>query len=150
MSEFKEFEALANTVGDAIAVCDADGKIIYWNRAAERIFGFAREEALGNSLDIIIPERMRERHWDGYRKTMETGQTRYGTDVLRVPATGKDGKPLSIAFTVALLHGPDGRVSAIASIMRDETERFNHDRALRKRVQELEALLRAKETPAAT
>jgi PAS domain S-box-containing protein len=148
MSEFKEFEALVNAVGDAVAVCDADGKIIFWNGAAERIFGFTQAEALGSSLDIIIPERMRERHWDGYHKTMETGQTRYGNDVLRVPAIGKGGKPLSIAFTVALLYGLDGKVAAIASIIRDETERFNQDRTLRKRLHELEALLRDKEASA--
>jgi hypothetical protein len=53
--------------------------------AAERIFGFAKAEALGRSLDLIIPERFRARHWDGYRKTMATGSTRYATDILRVP-----------------------------------------------------------------
>ena len=145
MSEFTEFEALVNTVGDAVVVCDALGKITFWNCAAERMFGFARAEALGSSLDIIVPERMRERHWDGYHKTMETGHTKYGNDVLRVPAMGKGGKMLSIAFTVAMLYGPDGKVVAIASVMRDETDRFNQDRALRKRLQELETLLRAKE-----
>ena len=145
MSEFTEFEALVNTVGDAVVVCDALGKITFWNGAAERMFGFAREEAVGSSLDIIVPERMRERHWDGYHKTMETGHTKYGNDVLRVPAMGKGGKLLSIAFTVAMLFGPDGKVVAIASVMRDETDRFNQDRALRKRLQELETLLRAKE-----
>jgi PAS domain S-box-containing protein len=145
MSEFTEFEALVNTVGDAVVVCDALGKITFWNGAAERMFGFARAEAVGSSLDIIVPERMRERHWDGYNKTMETGHTKYGNDVLRVPAMGKGGKLLSIAFTVAMLFGPDGKVVAIASVMRDETDRFNQDRALRKRLQELETLLRAKE-----
>ncbi len=148
MSQFTEFDALVHSVGDAVVVCDAAGKIIFWNGAAERMFGFTQAEALGNSLDIIIPERMRGRHWDGYHKSMETGETKYGNDVLRVPAIGKAGKTLSIAFTVAMLHGPDGKVAAIASVMRDETERFNQDRALRKRVQELEAQLRAKEASA--
>ena len=147
MSEFSEFEALVNNVGDAVVVSGADGKITFWNGGAERLFGFPRAEALGSSLDIIIPERMRQRHWDGYHKTMETGHTKYGSDVLRVPAIGKGGKPLSIAFTVAMLYGADGKVAAIASVMRDETERFNQDRALRKRLQELETLLRAKEAP---
>jgi PAS domain S-box-containing protein len=148
MTEFKEFEALVNAVGDAVAVCDADGKIIFWNSAAERIFGFTRAEAIGSSLDLIVPERMRERHWDGYHKSMETGQTKYGHDVLRVPAIGKGGKALSIAFTVAMLYGPNGKVAAIASIMRDETDRFSQDRALRKRVHELESLLRDMEASA--
>jgi PAS domain S-box-containing protein len=145
MSEFTEFQALVNNIGDAVAVCDASGRITFWNGAAERMFGFTQEEAVGSSLDIIIPERMRQRHWDGYHKTMETGHTKYGNDVLRVPAIGKGGKSLSIAFTVAMLYGPDGKVVAIASVMRDETDRFNQDRALRKRLQELETLVRAKE-----
>ena len=80
-----------------------------WNPAAERLFGFTSAEALGNSLDLIIPERLRERHWAGYRKTMATGETRYAHDVLRVPAVHKDGRALSIAFTVGLLYGPQRR-----------------------------------------
>jgi PAS domain S-box-containing protein len=131
--------ALVAAAGDAVVVCDAGGAITLWNPAAERLFGYAEVEALGRSLDIIIPERLRKRHWDGYAKTMETGVTRYGHEVLRVPAIGKDGRALSIAFTVALLKGADGKVEAIVSIIREETRRFEEDRALRKRVAELEA-----------
>lgn len=143
-----DFEAMANAIGDAIVVCNAEGRITYWNAAATRIFGFTAEDALGASLDIIIPERMRKRHWDGYHASMRTGTTRYGNDVLRVPAVGKAGKQISIAFTVAMLYGADGRVNAIASVMRDETERFESDRALRKRVSELEARLKGSMNPA--
>ena len=103
------------------------------------MFGHTPEEALGQSLDLIIPDRLRARHWEGYHQTMATGITRYGTDVLRVPAVDKAGRAMSIAFTVAMLHSPDGKVSAIASIIRDETARFSEDRALRKRLAELEA-----------
>jgi PAS domain S-box-containing protein len=103
------------------------------------MFGFTSADALGQPLDIIIPERQRQRHWDGYNKTMETGITRYGNDVLRVPALRKDGSTLSIAFTVALLHTPEGKVSAIVAIMRDESARFAEERALRKRLTELES-----------
>jgi PAS domain S-box-containing protein len=120
-------------------VCDARGAITLWNPAAERMFGYTEEEALGQPLDIIIPQRLRKRHWDGYFKTMETGVTRYGHDVLRVPAVDKDGRALSIAFTVALLEGADGKVEAIVAIIRDETRRFEEDRALRRRLAELEA-----------
>lgn len=134
-----DFEAMAHAIGDAIVVCDAAGLITFWNAGATRIFGFTRDEALGASLDIIIPDRMRKRHWDGYHKSMETGTTRYGNDVLRVPAINKAGDQISISFTVAMLHGPDGKVNAIASVMRDETARFNHDRALRKRLTDLES-----------
>lgn len=134
-----DLNQLVANVGDAIVVSDAKGAIVLWNPAAERMFGFTESEALGNSLDLIIPERQRQRHWDGYKKTMETGQTRYGNDVLRVPALHKDGHTLSIAFTVALLRSGDNTPVAIVAIMRDETSRFTEERNLRKRLAELEA-----------
>lgn len=70
---------------------------------------------------------------------MRTGRTRYGAEVLRVPAVHKDGRPLSIAFTVTLLFAPDGKVQAIAAIIRDETRRWKDERALGQRLAELEA-----------
>ena len=82
---------------------------------------------------------MRQRYWDGYHKTMQTGQTRYGHDVLLVPAVHKDGRAMSISFTVALLYSADKKITGIASVIRDETSKFNEDRALRKRLAELEA-----------
>lgn len=134
-----DFKQLVEAVGDAIVVCDANGAITFWNPAAERLFGFAEHEALGRSLDLIIPEKQRQRHWDGYNKTMQTGQTRYGNDVLRVPALHKDGRTLSIAFTVAMLFSAEKTVTAIIAIIRDDTARFNEERVLRKRLAELEA-----------
>ncbi len=134
-----DFKQLVEAVGDAIVVCDANGAITFWNPAAERLFGFAEKEALGQSLDLIIPERLRQRHWDGYNKTMQTGQTRYGNDVLRVPALHKYGHTLSIAFTVAMLFSAEKTVTAIIAIIRDDTARFNEERVLRKRLAELEA-----------
>ena len=139
MSAGIDLEALVAALGDAIVVSGADGKITLWNAAAERIFGYTRAEALGESLDLIIPQRLRQRHWDGYDKTMASGITKYGTDVLRVPAVDKQGRSLSIAFSVALLHGTDGKVASIAAVIRDETSRFNDERALKKRLAELEA-----------
>jgi PAS domain S-box-containing protein len=128
----------AAAAGDAIVAADPEGRIIFWNPAAERIFGYVKSEAIGRSLDLVIPERFRERHWAGYRDVMASGQTRYGTQVLRVPALHKDGRPLSIAFTVALLFSAEGRVETIAAIVRDETSRWNEERALRRRLAELE------------
>ena len=136
-----DLKLLVEAIGDAIVISDAKGAITLWNPAAERMFGFTQEDALGRSLDLIIPERQRQRHWDGYQKTMDTGITRYGNDVLRVPAVHKDGHTLSIAFTVALLHTPDNKVAAIVAVIRDESSRFAEDRALRKRLAELEAKL---------
>jgi len=131
-------ERLVDNIGDAIVVADASGAITLWNPAAERLFGFTPAEALGNSLDLIIPERLRERHWAGYKKTMASGETRYAHDVLRVPAVHKDGRALSIAFTVGLLHGPQGEVTAIAAVIRDETQSFAEKKSLLKRLAECE------------
>jgi len=135
---------LIAAIGDAVVVCDAAGHITAWNPAAERIFGFTQAEALGQSMDIFIPERLRKRHWEGCNETMRTGITKYGTDVLRVPAIDKQGRALSIAFTVALFAGPDGKPNAIAAVIRDESVRFTEERALRKRLAELEAQLAAR------
>lgn len=139
MSTDIDFNQFVSALGDGVIVCNAAGDIIVWNAAATRIFGFTEEDAMGKSLDLIIPERQRQRHWDGYHKTMATGETRYGTDLLRVPALHKDGKQLSIAFTVAMLHAADGAVSAIVAIVRDETARWSEERALKAKVAQYEA-----------
>ena len=134
---------LVAAIGDAVIASDAQGTIVLWNGGAERMFGHSEAEALGQPLDIIIPDRLRRRHQEGYDKSMATGTTRYGNDLLRVPATHKDGRAMSIAFTVAMLFAPDGKVSSIVAVIRDETTRFNDERALKKRVVELEAQLKA-------
>jgi PAS domain S-box-containing protein len=133
-----DYQQLVEVIGDAVVVADTSGAINLWNPAAERLFGFTQAEALGNSLDLIIPERLRERHWAGYRKTMASGQTRYAYDVLRVPAVHKDGRTVSIAFTVGLLYGPQQEVTGIVAVIRDETTRYTEERNLRKRIAELE------------
>ena len=132
-----DLPAFVQAAADAIIAAGADGRIVFWNPAATRIFGFTETEALGQSLDLIIPERFRARHWEGYRQVMETGKTKYAADVLRVPATAKDGRALSIAFTVTLLDAGDrGRI--ITAIVRDETTRWNEERELKRRLAELE------------
>jgi len=132
-------EQFVRAAGDAIIAAGADGSIVLWNPAAERMFGYTESEALGRSLDLIIPERFRQRHWDGYRQVMHTGHTKYGVDVLRVPAIHKDGRTLSIAFTVALLSAPGAGGRLIVAIVRDETSRWNEERELRRRLAEHEA-----------
>ncbi len=118
---------------DAIIYAGSDGAIRFWNEGAERLFGFTEAEALGQSLDIIIPERLRERHWAGYDDTMRTGQSRYGAgDILSVPALHKDGRRLSVEFTVAMLKADDGTVEGIAAVLRDNTARFDEMKRLRK------------------
>jgi PAS domain S-box-containing protein len=138
-----DFAAIVAASGDAVVVSDPDGAITVWSPAAERIFGFSEAEALGQTLDLITPERHRRRHWQGYAETMRTGVTRYGAEVLRVPALHKEGRPLSIAFTVGLVRDGAGAISGIVAVIRDDTARWDEDRRLRRRLAELEAELAA-------
>jgi PAS domain S-box-containing protein len=137
MDQSIDLESFIKAAGDAIIAVGKDGKIILWNPAAQRVFGFTAADALGQSLDLIIPERFRERHWNGFHQVMLTGQTRYGADVLRVPALHKDGRALSIAFTVALVDSNNDSRTIVA-IVRDETQRWNEERELRRRLAEFE------------
>jgi len=140
------YERIIRAAADAIVLAGADGKVTLWNPGAERMFGFTEKEALGQSLDLIIPEKYRERHWAGFHEVMRTGKTHYGDQVLRVPALRKDGSRFSIAFTVGLLKRTDGQVEAIFAVMRDDTEAFNTQKALRDRVKELEQALEGTKT----
>ena len=132
------FAELVHNMGDAVVISDAKGVITYWNPAAERIFGFSEAEALGSTLDLIIPERLRQRHNEGYEHSMQTGTTRYGDKLLTVPALHKSGKSLSIAFTVSMIFDANHQASAVAAVIRDDTERFAEQRVLKKRITELE------------
>lgn len=126
---------LLDSAADAVVASDADGAIVAWNAGAERIFGFTEQEALGQSLDIIIPEPFRARHWQGYRETVASGQSRYGAgDMLAVPGLRKDGKRISLEFTIVLLKNPEGRVAGMVATIRDITARFEELKALRKQV----------------
>jgi PAS domain S-box-containing protein len=124
---------------DAILAADREGRIRLWNRGAEEMFGFTADEVLGKSMDFIIPERQRQRHWDGWNRVMETGVTRYGKDVLAVPALRKDGTTISIEFTIQLLRDEGGQIWGPVAIIRDVTARFKRDKELRARLKELEA-----------
>ena len=124
---------------EAIILADREGVIRLWNSGAEAMFGYGAEEAVGQTLDLIIPERLRARHWAGYRKSMATGTTRYARQVLAVPAIRKDGASISVEFTIALLHEPTGALLGPAAIIRDITARWEEERALKKRLAALEA-----------
>jgi PAS domain S-box-containing protein len=123
---------------EAIVVTDPAGIIRLWNDGAARMFGYPVDEAMGQNLDIIIPEKLRDRHWKGYFQTMATGYTRYGDKLLSVPASHRDGQRLSIEFSVALLRDDAGQIVGISAIMREVSERRNAERALRAKITELE------------
>lgn len=131
-------QAIVGSSPDAIVFADLEGTIRGWNAAAERMFGYGASEAIGRSLDIIIPENLRARHWAGYREVMRTGITRYGTELLAVPALRKDGSRLSLEFAVALVRAPGGELAGIVATLRDVTERWRRDKELRERLARLE------------
>lgn len=128
--------SLVHRLADAVLIADRDGTIVYWNDAAERLFGWSAAEAVGRNLDLIIPERQRARHWDGYRHVIETGVTRYGDRLLEVPALHRDGRRLSIAFTITVLTDPEGGVSRLVAVVRDDTVRWQERRQLRAKLAE--------------
>lgn len=130
--------AVLESAAEAIVYSDRDGVIRFWNAGAERIFGFTAAEALGQSLDIIIPEKQRKVHWEGYDAVMASGRSRYGSgDLLSVPALAKDGRRISVEFTIVPLTGADGTMLGMAAILRDVTKRFDELKALRRQVADL-------------
>jgi PAS domain S-box-containing protein len=133
-------DSILAAAADAVVATDREGVIRIWSPGAERIFGHRLEEALGRSLDLIIPERLRPAHWEGWRRVMETGESRYAHgDLLSVPGIRKDGQRVSIEFTIVPLKNADGRLTGMAAVMRDVTKRFEETKALRKKLAEATA-----------
>lgn len=126
---------LIGSMSEGVVLADRAGVIQWWNGGAEKMFGYTSAEAIGQSLDLIIPDNLRARHWEGYARTMETGESRYGPgDLLSVPAIRKDGSRLSVAFTIVPFRDPAEHITAIAAVMRDVTAQFDEMRNLRKRL----------------
>ena len=146
MNDFPSHESLCESIVEqspiAIIVGDREGMVRLWNASAQTMFGWSAEEVLGKSMDMIIPEKHRPRHWEGYDRVMGTGVTKYGSSVLAVPALTKDGRRISIEFNVVLLKDAEGRVLGIAASMQDVTARWERDKTLRARLAELEAKLK--------
>lgn len=130
-------QAVVTESAEAIVVTDGDGVIRLWNGGATRMFGYPAAEALGQSLDLIIPPKLRGRHWEGYRQTMATGITRYADALLAVPAAHRDGHRLSIEFSVALLRDAAGEVAGVSAIMREVSARREEERTLRAELADL-------------
>jgi PAS domain S-box len=136
-------QRIVESAGDAVIFADREGIIRFWNRAAEGIFGYTEEEALGQSLDLIVPERQRQRHWEGWDKVMASGVTKYGRDPLAVPAMRKDGSRISIEFNVVLVRADSGELAGVAAMVQDVTARWQKQKEMNARLAALEA--RAKE-----
>jgi PAS domain S-box-containing protein len=123
----------------AILFADREGKIRLWNSGAETMFGYTEKEALGQSLDLIVPERQRARHWEGWVKVMATGVTKYGRDPLAVPAMRKDGSRISIEFNVVLVRADSGDLAGVAAMVQDVTARWQKQKEVNTRLAALEA-----------
>jgi PAS domain S-box-containing protein len=142
LEEARLFQQIVSEANDAIIMADRAGIIRLWNKGAEIIFGFSPAEALGQSLHLIIPETLRERHDHGYREVMESGRSRYATELLAVPAIKKDGTRISVEFTMIVIRDNQNKILGAAAIIRDVTARWEKDRALQRRLADLEAQLR--------
>jgi PAS domain S-box-containing protein len=130
-------EAILSAAADAVVAADHDGIIRVWNPGAERIFGHRASEALGQSLDLIIPERLRARHWEGFHRVMATGESHYGAgDLLSVPGLRKDGQRISLEFTIVPLKDEQGQMQGIAAVMCEVTSRFEEIRSLKQKLAE--------------
>jgi PAS domain S-box-containing protein len=136
------YRQIVNFSQDGMLFADREGIIRLWNKGAETIFGYSAREALGHSLDLIIPEKLRDRHWEGYYRVMDTGETRYGNELLKVPALRKDGKRLSIEFSILLVRDPQNEIVGSAAVMRDVTERWKKEKALNEKLKSLENRLK--------
>jgi PAS domain S-box-containing protein len=134
------YQWIVERAPDAVVFSDQDGIIRVWNTGAEAIFGFSAEEAVGETLDIIVPEKMRERHWEGYFRVMKTGETKYGKDLLAVPGICKDGSRVSLEFSVALIRDEDGVLLGVSAVIRDVSARWLKEREMKERLSALEAV----------
>lgn len=132
------YKQVVDFAQDGILFADRDGNIRVWNSGAETIFGYTSEEAIGKSLDLIVPKKLRDRHWEGYNRVMDTGESRYGNELLKVPAIHKDGKRISVEFTIILIRGHRNEILGSAAIIRDITERWQHEKELKERLKFLE------------
>ena len=135
------YRQIVDFAQDGILFADRDGIIRLWNLGAETIFGYTAQEALGQNLDLIVPEKLRERHWEGYHRVMETGESRYGKELLKVPASHKNGKRISVEFTIILVRNRQNEILGSATIMRDVTERWQKEKALNEKLKSLESQL---------
>jgi PAS domain S-box-containing protein len=129
MTEDALCRAIVEGTHEAVIYADREGRVRLWNPGAEAMFGHGAEEIIGQTMDPIIPEKLRARHWEGYRHVMKTGVTRYGSELLAVPALRKDGTRISIEFTVVLIRGEDGELAGIAALIRDVTARWQREKA---------------------
>jgi PAS domain S-box-containing protein len=119
---------------DAIIFADRDGRVRLWNAGAEAMFGYRAAAMEGRNLDLIIPEALRDRHNEGYRRAVAAGTSKYATELLAVPGLRKDGTRLSLEFTLTLIKDERGEVLGAAAIIRDVTARWQREQEMKQRL----------------
>lgn len=133
------YKAIVEQLPDAIVVADRAGLILVWNRAAESLFGFPATEAIGHSLDIVIPERFRAAHWDGFHRAVANGRTCLGSRVRTTRSMHKLGHKLYVDLSFGLVIDATGAVAGSMAVARDCTARYEAEKTLKNRLAELEA-----------
>jgi PAS domain S-box-containing protein len=133
--------ALVEQSPDGVIFADREGAIRVWNAAAVRMFGFTEEEALGQRLDIIVPERFREAHWRGFERALAEGKTKSAGGALPTRSHRADGTPIVVELGFSVVLDPHGNALGALATAREITARYESERADRKRLKELEAAL---------
>jgi PAS domain S-box-containing protein len=110
---------------------DLEGVIRTWNAAAADLWGHSREEAIGQTLDLIIPERFRDQHWTGYDRALGDKATKYKGQALITRSEKKDGSTMYVELTFAIVLDDAGAAVGALACARDATERFERERAQR-------------------
>jgi PAS domain S-box-containing protein len=116
---------------EAVVYADLEGIIRYWNHGSEMVFGFSADEAVGQSVDIIVPEKMRKAHWDGYNKAIAHGDTLSGRGARMTRALQKSGEPLYVEMSFAMVRNQAGTLTGSIAVARDATARYMAERAAR-------------------
>jgi len=124
---------LVDQTDDGLVFADREGVIRAWSAGAERIFGFPRGEAVGQTLDLIVPERFREAHWRGYDHALETGVTKYAGQVMPTRSARKDGTTIYVELSFTMIHDDAGAIIGVLGGARDITQRFEREREERAR-----------------
>lgn len=124
---------------EAVIFCDLEGVVRVWNGGAEKVFGWTAEEAIGQSLDMIIPERMRKAHWDGFNQAIARGGVKPGRTSMITRSLHKTEESIYIDMSFEMVRNEAGDMLGSLAVVRDATKRFTEEKALRKQLAELTA-----------
>jgi PAS domain S-box-containing protein len=113
--------AIVACAADAVIFADPQGLVRAWNAAAEAIFGFTGAEAIGRSLDLIIPERLRKAHWTAFDRAMASGATRLGGRATLTRGLHKSGQRLYVEMSFAVVRNASGAIIGSVAVARDVT-----------------------------